>query len=92
LADFFWRWLFTGEVKMTDSQRLLADYLKGSEPAFREPNVSLNAKTRLLRFNHSRAFVGATFFDAGAKLFVDFPDVLDGFQFQPGRFFVVAHE
>jgi hypothetical protein len=36
LADFFSRRLFTSEVKMTDSQRLLAEYLKGSEPAFRE--------------------------------------------------------
>lgn len=36
LADFLTRRLFTSEVKMTDSQRLLAEYLKGSEPAFCE--------------------------------------------------------
>jgi RNA polymerase sigma factor (sigma-70 family) len=37
LSDFALPRVFNGELKMTDSQKLLADYVKnGSEPAFRE--------------------------------------------------------
>ena len=37
MADFWLRWVFIGELKMTDSQQLLATYVKtGSEAAFRE--------------------------------------------------------
>jgi hypothetical protein len=56
LADYGCRWIFNDELKMTDSRRLLADYVEnGSEAALREPvSRYLNlVQTRLRQENQS---------------------------------------